>query len=104
MIDEIGIADIEQEGEIKGTIVIFFAFIGGSMFPTLPYIVLQTLPGNVIFMTATIVTFFGLFLVGALKKYVTGVNWIKSGVEMLIAGSFAFTVSYLIGGLLGVAV
>lgn len=104
IIDEMGLAEIEQEGELKGTIVIFFAFIIGAIFPTLPYIIFQFLPANVIFTIATIVTFFGLFLVGALKKYVTGVNWLKSGVEMLIAGTFAFGVSFLIGQLLGVTV
>lgn len=104
IIDEMGLAEIEQEGELKGTIVIFFAFIIGAVFPTLPYMIFQFLPGNVIFTIATIVTFFGLFLVGALKKFVTGVNWLKSGIEMLIAGTFAFGVSFLIGQLLGVAV
>jgi VIT1/CCC1 family predicted Fe2+/Mn2+ transporter len=104
IINEMGIAEIEQEGEIKGTIVIFFSFIIGAIFPTLPYLIFQSLPGNIIFWIATIVTFFGLFLVGALKKFVTGVNWLKSGIEMLIAGTFAFGVSFLIGQVLGVAV
>lgn len=104
VIDEIGIADIEQEGELKGVIVIFISFILGAMFPTLPYIVLQALPAQVIFWIATAVTFLGLFLVGAMKKYVTGINWVKSGVEMLIAGTFAFSVSYVIGLMLNVPV
>jgi len=104
VIDELGIAELEQKGEIKETITIFFAFIGGAIFPTLPYAIFQFLPGDVIFKIATGITFFGLFLVGALKKYITGVNWIKSGIEMLIAGGFAFGVSYAIGTFLGIAV
>ncbi|MBD3352795.1 MAG: hypothetical protein GF364_15005 [Candidatus Lokiarchaeota archaeon] len=104
VIDELGIAEIEQEGEIKETFVIFFAFIAGASFPTLPYLIFQFLPPMTIFWIATIVTFLGLFLVGALKKYVTGINWLKGGAEMLVAGGFAFGVSYLIGELLGVAV
>jgi VIT1/CCC1 family predicted Fe2+/Mn2+ transporter len=49
------------------------------------------------FIIASIVTFGGLFLAGALKKFVTGKNWFKSGIEMLLVGAFAFGVSYLIG-------
>ena len=104
IIEELGVAEIEQEGEIKGTIVIFIAFILGAMFPTLPYIIFQSLDDKTIFIIATIFTFFGLFLVGAVKKFITGVNWLKSGMEMLLAGTFAFGISYLIGGLFNVPV
>ena len=101
VIGEFGAAEIEQGGELKGMIVIFLSFMGGSMFPTLPYMVLQFLDSMTIFWIATFVTFFGLFLVGALKKYITGVYWLKSGLEMLIAGTLAFLASYGIGFLVG---
>jgi VIT1/CCC1 family predicted Fe2+/Mn2+ transporter len=104
VIDELGVAEIEQERELKGVVIIFAAFLAGSMFPTLPYILLQFLDGTTLFWVATIVTFFGLFLVGALKKLVTGQNWLKSGMEMLVAGTLAFTASYGIGFLVGVSV
>ncbi len=104
VVDELGTAEVEQEGELKGVIVIFVAFMVGAMFPTLPYMLLQFLDGDVIFWVATFVTFFGLFLVGALKKVVTGQNWVKSGLEMLIAGTLAFLASYGIGLLVGVSV
>ncbi len=102
VIDELGIAELEQADEKKGVIVIFISFITGSLFPTLPYVVLQFLDPGSIFWIATFVTFFGLFTVGALKKFITGVNWLKSGLEMLVVGTLAFTASYLIGGLFGV--
>ncbi|MBN2150171.1 MAG: VIT1/CCC1 transporter family protein [Candidatus Lokiarchaeota archaeon] len=104
VIEELGTAEIEQESELKGVIIIFVSFMGGAMFPTLPYMVLQFLGGETLFWVATFVTFFGLFLVGALKKVVTGQNWIKSGLEMLIAGTLAFLASYGIGLLVGVSV
>ncbi|MFX0103278.1 MAG: VIT1/CCC1 transporter family protein [Candidatus Hodarchaeota archaeon] len=97
VIDEMGIAELEMGNEVKGTLMIFVSFIGGSMFPTLPYIILQTMNPVSIFWIASFVTFFGLFLVGALKKFITGVNWLKSGIEMLIVGRFAFVASYFIG-------
>ncbi|MHA1683529.1 MAG: VIT1/CCC1 transporter family protein [Promethearchaeota archaeon] len=102
VIDELGIANLEQGGELKGVIMIFISFIGGSMFPTLPYVFLQYLAPGGIFLVAAFVTFFGLFAVGAIKKFITGVNWLKSGFEMLVAGTLAFTASYFIGGLFGV--
>lgn len=97
VIDELGIAELEMGNEVKGTLVIFISFIGGAMFPTLPYMIFQALNSVDLFWIATFVTFFGLFLVGAMKKFITGVNWLKSGVEMLVVGTFAFVASYFIG-------
>jgi hypothetical protein len=31
------------------------------------------------------------------KKFVTGVNWLKSGFEMLLVGFFAYSISYFFG-------
>lgn len=99
VIDELGVTEIEQGADIKSAIIIFFSFILGACFSTLPYLFLINFPVEplFIFKVATAVTVGGLFLAGALKKFVTGVNWFKSGVEMLIVGFFAFTVSYVIG-------
>lgn len=99
VIDELGIAELDQGGELKGVLVIFIAFVGGSMFPTFPYIAFQFMQSMHIFWVATFVTIVGLFAVGALKKFITGVNWLKSGLEMLIVGMLAFIASYFIGGL-----
>jgi vacuolar iron transporter family protein len=105
VIEELGITELEQENSIKNSIVIFFAFVLGSLFPVLPYVLFQTvLQPMAIFWVATTFTFGGLFLAGALKKFVTGVFWLKSGIEMLLVGLFAWGVSYFIGNLVGVAV
>jgi VIT1/CCC1 family predicted Fe2+/Mn2+ transporter len=100
VIDELGVAEIEQKGELKGTIFIFISFILGALFPVLPYIIFQFLPDYemMIFLIAAVETFIGLFLVGALKKFITGVNWLKSGAEMLLVGTLAFIASFFIGG------
>ncbi len=99
VIDELGVTDIEQGSGIKTALIIFVAFILGACFPTLPYIFLINfdIEPLVMFKSATMVTVGGLFLAGALKKFVTGVNWLKSGVEMLLVGFFAFSISYAIG-------
>ena len=105
VIDELGIAELEQSAGFKTTIIIFIAFVLGSLFPVLPYLLFRNIfSGDVLFIIATIVTFGGLFLVGAMKKYVTGIYWLKSGIEMLLVGLFAFGISYLIGLLVGVSV
>jgi VIT1/CCC1 family predicted Fe2+/Mn2+ transporter len=105
VIDELGIAELEQKSGFRTSIIIFFAFILGSLFPVLPYLLFRTVfEPMVLFYIATGVTFGGLFLAGALKKYVTGVFWLKSGLEMLIVGVFAFGISYLIGDLVGIAI
>ena len=103
--EELGVSELEESAGFKTSIIIFFAFVLGSLFPVLPYLLFQNLlDGQTIFIIAIIVTFTGLFIAGAVKKYVTGINWIKSGLEMLIVGIFAFGISYYIGKLVGVAV
>ncbi|MHA1562496.1 MAG: VIT1/CCC1 transporter family protein, partial [Promethearchaeota archaeon] len=84
---------------IKTSIVIFFSFILGALFPVLPYLFLfqASILDMTLFWIATGVTFGGLFLAGAIKTFVTGVNWLKSGIEMLLVGLFAFGISYIIG-------
>lgn len=96
---ELGVVDIEPDEGFKTAFVILFSFLAGAAFPTLPYLLAGPFgfePKST-FVVATCVTIFGLFAAGAMKKYVTGVNWIKSGLEMLIVGLFAFSISFLIG-------
>ncbi len=99
VIDELSTTEIKHKSDLKSSFIIFFAFIVGSCFPTLPYLLLHgsELSGSTLFKVATGVTVGGLFIAGALKRFVTGVNWIKSGFEMLLVGFFAFIVSYAIG-------
>lgn len=99
VVGELGVAELEQQGGFKTSLVILFSFMGGAAFPTLPYILAGPLGtgSEITFVVATCVTVFGLFGAGAMKKFVTGVNWFKSGFEMLLVGFFAFGISYLIG-------
>jgi len=99
IIEELGVTEIEQAPGIKTSIIIFFSFIMGALFPVLPYLILfqTSLIEMTLFWIATGITFGGLFLAGALKTFVTGISWLKSGVEMLFVGLFAFGISYVIG-------
>ncbi len=99
VIGELGVADVDQEGGFKTSLIILIAFLGGAAFPTIPYVLAGSMDfsAQTTFIAATCITVFGLFGAGAMKKFVTGVNWIKSGIEMLGVGFFAFAISYLIG-------
>ncbi|MBT4289902.1 MAG: hypothetical protein HOD92_21465 [Deltaproteobacteria bacterium] len=102
VIDELGVTELEHKSGLKSAFVIFFAFVVGACFPVLPYLILlkSSLDSMDIFYIATIVTVVGLFLSGAMKKFVTGVNWFKSGFEMLVVGACAYAISYLIGSII----
>lgn len=102
VIDELGTTELEHESSIKEALIIFVAFLIGASFPTLPYLLLRGSieNGQTLFIISTSVTVIGLFTAGALKKFVTGVNWLKSGIEMLVVGLFAYGISYVIGSLI----
>ncbi len=99
VVNELGVVDIDPESGFKTSFVILLSFLAGAAFPTLPYVLADPLglDSQVTFIVATCVTVVGLFAAGAMKKFVTGVNWLKSGVEMLAVGFFAFAISYVIG-------
>lgn len=105
VIDELGVTELEHQSGLKSALVIFVAFIAGACFPVLPYVVLlnTSLASLTIFYIATIITVAGLFIAGAMKRFVTGVNWLKSGIEMLLVGAFAYGISYIIGSLIPLA-
>lgn len=55
------------------------------------------LDGRAVYILAICITVLGLLSAGSMKRYVTGVNWLKSGLEMLGIGFLAFSISYIIG-------
>lgn len=73
-----------------------FVVVGAA--PLLAYVV--PISADRRFAGATILTLFTLFGVGAARALVTRRSWFKSGVEMLIVGSAAAAVAYVIGAYL----
>jgi vacuolar iron transporter family protein len=74
----------------------------GAMFPTLPYLIFsRLLDSTLTFVITAGISFCGLFVVGALKKFITGMYWVRSGIEMVLVGAFAFAVTYIIGLFVG---
>ncbi len=87
-----------EEKPIQNAAATFVAFVVAGAIPLMPYIL--GMPGNTLYL-AIAATSVALFSVGSLRSLVTGMPWVKAGVEMLLIGSAAAAVSYIIGALLG---
>jgi vacuolar iron transporter family protein len=88
----------EEEKPLYNAAATFVAFIIAGAIPLAPYIF--GVPGNTLYL-AVAATSLALFSVGSLRSLVTGVHWLKAGIEMLLIGSAAAGVSYVIGWFLG---
>jgi vacuolar iron transporter family protein len=101
MHEELGL-DTEEKNPLKSSLATFFAFVIAGLIPILSFILVSIIPGLTIntFFTAVILTAVALFCVGAMRSLVTGINWMRSGIEMLIVGSIAASAAYLVGFLL----
>lgn len=102
MHEELGILEDKNDSPIKDALVTFFSFVFFGFMPLVTYILASFIPifEQNTFLTATILTLATLFIVGTLRNIVTNVNWIKSGLEMLLTGSMAAFVAYIVGFLI----
>ena len=73
----------------------FIAFVILGLIPVLPFIFFDSL--GIAFIVSLVATVFVLFLVGATRTKITGRNWLKAGLEMLLIGSLAAGAAYLLG-------
>lgn len=96
-LNNIGESKDEVHNPIKNATATFVAFLIAGMIPLLPYMI--GLKDNV-FNYAILSTSIALFTVGSLRAKVTGMNWFKAGIEMLLVGALAAGVAYLIGDVL----
>lgn len=99
--EELGIVPEKFENPVKGAITIFFAYMLGSLFPVLPFILPDTKIASIIALVGTGLALFG---VGAYKTKVTKRNWFQSGVEMLVVALMAAAAGYVIGLLFGMQI
>lgn len=94
MKDELNIIMEKKEDPKKHGLATFAAFVVAGLFPLLPYLI----PGTVnTFASSVIIGAVALFTIGALRTLITTVSWIRGGVEMLLAGSAAAAVAYIVG-------
>jgi len=76
---------------------IFGAFLLAGSVPLLPFVFVRP---EWMFATSCVATAATLFVVGSLRTLVTRARWFVSGLEMLLVGSVAAAVAYLVGHLL----
>ena len=98
--EELGLNPDELGSPWGATLFSFFSFAAGAFVPLLPFLITDgpiTLPISV--GSAGVV----LFLVGTVLSLFTGRNAVLGGVRMLLIGSSAGGVTFLIGRLIGVA-
>lgn len=101
MVEELGIFGSE-ESPLKNALVTFFSFGFFGFVPLLAYLAAQFVSAfaGMTFELACFLTAVTLFALGALKVKITGRNWFKSGLEMLLVGGVAAAAAYGIGVLL----
>ena len=75
------------------------SFVFAGSLPLLPFILFNV--GDATFAYSITATASALFIVGAARYFITGVNWIISGLEMLLVGGIAVGASYIVGYLIG---
>lgn len=92
--DEEGVIDDPRDDPRKHGFATFLAFITFGFIPLLTFLI--PLPIDH-FIAAAIVGASTLFIVGAMRTYVTAVSWIRGGLEMLIVGSVTGSVAYAVG-------
>ena len=101
MAEELNIIE-ENISPKKRGLVTFVSFALVGSIPLMPYLVsfFSEAVRGIVFQLSIILTFIAFFLVGSAKIYVTGKNWLKSGMETLLVGGAAAIIAYIIGYLL----
>jgi len=102
MVEELGLIRDERRPLWAG-LATFLSFAAAGALPLLFYLAvpLLGLRGSVAFPLCVGLTAVGLFALGAAKVRVTGMNPLRSGLEMLAVGGLAAGVAYGVGALLG---
>jgi VIT1/CCC1 family predicted Fe2+/Mn2+ transporter len=94
MSDELKLSPVEKKRPITAAFVVGISAVIGSLVPLMPFFFLKVHEGIIISMVMSAVT---LFIVGAIKAYMTIGNWGRSGLEMTIIGMLSALAGYAIG-------
>ena len=86
--------EVNEPFPTRHSLATFAAFVIAGVVPLLSYVV--TMDHNR-FLMAILLTLGTLFVVGAARSLVTQVRWWRSGAEMLVVGSAAAAVAYVVG-------
>jgi len=101
MIEDRGM--LQEDGNpFYNALATFLAFVVAGLLPLIIYLIGLVTPiqPSVSFAISLFLSGVALFTLGAAKVFVTGMNPIRSGIEMLTVGGFAAFVAYVIGAAL----
>lgn len=98
LLSELGIVSEERKSALKQAFATFLAFVVAGSIPLVPYLIPLKLGPT--FQVSIVFTGLALFLVGVLRTYVTGGNWLVNGAKTFFIGGVAATVAYLVGYLI----
>jgi len=102
MKDELHLMIDEDVSPLKSAVVTFLSFVLAGFMPLIAYVFASFVSvfKEHSFLSASIITGLTLFIVGALRQFVTDVKWYLGGLEMLLVGGLSATVAFLVGFIL----
>ena len=97
-LEELGLAPKEIGNPIKAGLLCGISFGLAALVPILPFTfhALNCTNALIVSIVATVITLFG---VGAMKTIFSRQNWVRSGLEMMVIGTSAAAITYVIGTL-----
>ena len=101
LVEEHGLAPVERS-PVRSAAATFGAFLVAGAVPLAPHlaVVAGRLPADAAFHWSIPLTLAAFLGIGALKGRVTGVSWVRAGLETVALGGAAATLAYLVGALL----
>jgi vacuolar iron transporter family protein len=93
---KLGLSEERLDLPLKNAFTMFLSFLVGSAFPILPFIFLESAA-----IPAIVLTMGALFLVGLIKSAYTKLNWLRSGLEIVVIGLGAGFIGFVVGSLFG---
>ncbi len=94
MREELGFSDDVFDPPARSALTVGLAYLFGAAVPVLPYALVARADGVMVSAIATAAVLFG---VGAAKTIITTRSWWRSGLESMLIGIAAATVTYLAG-------
>jgi len=99
MREEFGVGKESDRSALSAMVLIMLAFVAGAVLAVVPFL-LFTQPGTGL-AVASAASIAGLFLAGAAKGRVSGLNPVRSGLEMAGLGTLAALITYEVGHVVG---
>ena len=96
MREEFGIGKESGRSPLSAMALVMAAFVVGAALPVVPFLLAPSGPALA---AATALSVGGLFAAGAAKGKVSGLSWLRSGVEMALLGILAAAITYGVGSL-----